>query len=106
LTKTTDPYYSLETALLDAFRQASKGKGKERHANDKPFEDQPIFWIDEHFKSFQLGQAVKKMHESQGMEPAQAIHELRGSIVYISARIITLQKYQKLIHSDEEKGQG
>ena len=86
-------YKSLQDVFDNAFTQASKGKGKERHAVDnKPFENQPIFWIEEHFKSFQLGQAVKKMHESQILPLDHAIAELHGAMVFIAARVISLQQ--------------
>jgi hypothetical protein len=85
-------YKNLTEVLDKAFLQASKGKGKERHANDKPFDDQPIMWIEEHFKSFQLGQAVKKIHESQNLPVARAISELYGAIVFLAAHVIYLEK--------------
>ena len=40
-----DGYASLRDEFAAAAEQASGGKGKERHANDKPFEDQPILAI-------------------------------------------------------------
>jgi len=85
-------YKSLQDVFDNAFTQASKGKGKERHAGDKPFEKQPIFWIEENFKSFQLGQAVKKMHESQWLPVERAIAELHGAINFIAAHVIFLEK--------------
>jgi len=85
-------YKDLYIVLKDCFDQASVGKGKERHANDLPFVEQPIMWIEKHFNSFQLGQAVKKVHESQRLPKEAAIKELRGAIVYISAKIIDLGK--------------
>jgi len=84
-------YDSLEKVLKDAFNQASEGKGKERHANNQPFDEQPIMWIEEHFHSYQLGQAVKKMHESQSLPLLRAIAELLGAINYIAAHIIFLK---------------
>ena len=81
-------YESLGNILIEAFNQASEGKGKERHANELNFEQQPIIWIGRNFKSFTLGQAVKKCHESQKMEKDAAIRELYGAINYIAAEII------------------
>jgi hypothetical protein len=90
------PYKSLQKTLNGAFDQASKGKGKERHAGGLPFTSQPIFWIEENFKSFQLGQAVKKVHESQILPTDRAIAELEGAIVFIASHIIYLhQKREK-----------
>lgn len=96
--------YTLLQSVLDAaFKQASEGKGKERHADGKPFVEQPIFWIEENFKSFQLGQAVKKIHESQRLGIDAAIKELYGAIVFIAAKIITLQNKKGKEALDENK---
>lgn len=88
-------YESLKNVLEDAYVQSSSGKGMERHANDDCFEDQPIFWIQKYFPDFQLGQAVKKMHESQRLAPLAAIKELLGAIIYICAKVITLKRAVK-----------
>lgn len=85
-------YNNLQSVLDKAFFQASKGKGKERHGENKPFDQQPIFWIEEHFKSFQLGQAVKKIHESQRLPRDRAIAELLGAINFLAAHVIYLEK--------------
>jgi hypothetical protein len=87
-------YGRLDDVLAAAKDQAAGGKGKERHADDQPFEAQPIQWIEEHFKSFQLGQAVKKMHESQRLPKDAAINELLGAINYLAARVIFLQDHK------------
>jgi hypothetical protein len=89
-------YFELESVLRNALSQAAEGKGKERHANGENFEDQMIMWIEETFKSFQLGQAVKKMHESQRLDVDAAIVDLLGAINYIAARIIFLKKQSGL----------
>lgn len=85
----TDDYGTLKETFQAAILQASEGKGKERHADDQPFDEQPIMWIEKYFKSYQLGQAVKKMHESQRMTPDAAIRELYGAMVYIAAHCIS-----------------
>lgn len=95
--ESTEPennYARLHDVLATAEDQAAGGKGKERHADDQPFEDQPIQWIEEHFKSFQLGQAAKKMHESQRLPEDAAIKELLGAINYLAARVIYLQDHK------------
>lgn len=89
--KEIDKYADLAGVLEDAFEQASEGKGKERHATGEAFRDQPIFWIEENFPSFQLGQAVKKIYESQRLDVLPACAELRGAIVYLAAHIIFLE---------------
>lgn len=89
----SDPYFGLRKVLSEAQAQASTGKGRERHADEgESFEDQPIIWIERHFKSFQLGQAVKKIHESQRLPTERAVQELLGAINFLSARVIYLRK--------------
>ena len=84
-------YGRLEEVLTKAAEQASAGKGAERHADGQRFEDQPIMWIEREFRSFQLGQAVKKIHESQRLAPEAAARELLGAINYLAAKIIALE---------------
>ncbi len=86
-----DNYKDLKKVLDLAFLQASEGKGKERHANNEPFTEQLIFKIEGLTKSFQLGQAIKKIVESQRLEREAAITELLGAINYISAKVIELK---------------
>lgn len=96
LVMSNDRYEMLAYALFDAFKQASMGKGKDRHDEGQPFEEQPIMWIEERFKSFQLGQAVKKIHESQGLPTMERkIAELHGAINFIAAHIIYLRRKEK-----------
>jgi len=78
--------------VLDAaFKQASEGKGEERHGDDNPFEGQIGCWINRHYRGHALGQAVKKIDESRRKDKGAAIHELLGAIVEISKEIITLE---------------
>lgn len=84
-------YSILEDVLNEAFLQASEGKGRERHGHGATFGEQPIFWIEKHYSSFQLGQAAKKMHESQFLPEERAIAELLGAINFIAAHIIYLR---------------
>lgn len=88
-------YYLIGQVLQEALLQCAHGKGKERHADDDPFDEQPIMWIEEHFKSFQLGQAVKKIHESQRLDKEAAIAELLGAINYIAAQVIYLKMSER-----------
>jgi hypothetical protein len=85
-----DNYKELKKVLDMALSQASEGKGKERHANNEPFEDQLIFTIEKLVKSFQLGQAIKKIVESQRLPKERAQAELLGAINYICAHFIQL----------------
>lgn len=84
-------YESLGNILIEAFNQASEGKGKERHADNQKFEDQPIIILEKLYQSGTLFQAAKKMHESQRLETDRAINELLGAINYLAARIIYLR---------------
>ena len=91
-----DAYTPLLEVFDAAFEQAANGKGKERHANDKPFVEQPIMRITEAVGiGFPLGQAMKKIEESKGMvergQPVAAVHELLGAIVYIAGAILFLK---------------
>jgi hypothetical protein len=90
-------YDSLLTVLTGAFEQASSGKGKERHADNDAFENQKICqitrWLGEGPASPVLFQVVKKALEADRLDPAAAIHELYGTIVYASAAIIVLKEH-------------
>ncbi len=90
--KVDSNYNMLQEVLSAAYDQAASGKGKERHAEGEPYNEQPVVWIERYFKSYQLGQAVKKMHESQRLNKDAAIAELLGAINYIAAHIIYLNE--------------
>lgn len=93
-------YRPLFEALLEAFKQASQGKGKERHSNNAPFTDQPIFEIPRMIPScgagFLIGQAIKKAAESallyveHGAD--KACHEIDGAINYLAALKIYMRE--------------
>jgi len=83
-------YDPLVQVFRDAIDQATQGKGKERHANDLSFLDQPIFTIANSVgEGFLLGQAIKKTAESTGMvargQYSAAQAELLGAMVYLAA---------------------
>lgn len=87
-----DGYEDLHQILLAAFDQAARGKGRERHANDKPFDKQPIMEI---ARMIGIGghayQMMKKTQEAVGMfnrgQREAAIAEFRGVIIYAAAAI-------------------
>lgn len=81
-------YESLAEVLDRALEQAQSGKGKERHANGKPFDQQPIRTIGDDYPGFLLGQATKKTLESRAMTPDRAERELLGAIVFTAAEIM------------------
>lgn len=91
------PYDSLARVLLAAYDQAASGKGKERHANEDAFEDQPIFTIAGLVGiGFNSGQAIKKISEAVGManrgKPDAAIREIHGAIVYLASLALLLEQ--------------
>lgn len=90
-------YAPLRSILDAAYNQASLGKGKERHANDRPFLQQPIMEITRmHGLGFVTGQASKKAQEAIGMmsrgEHAAAERELLGAIVYLAAAALRVRE--------------
>lgn len=85
-----DGYSELEQVLIRAYKQAAFGKGKERHANDKPFVDQPILAITRMVgDGYPLGQAMKKSQEAARLPTIEMkVKELLGAINYLAATII------------------
>lgn len=103
--QTYEGYEVLAGIFMKAVQQAAVGKGKERHASDKPFEEQQIIKIplslgDTHGVSLAF-QAIKKTTESFRLKPRAAIEECLGVIVYTAARIYLLEQ-QTFQEIDEE----
>jgi hypothetical protein len=95
ITMSPDPYEDLRAVLDRAFDQATKGKGAERHAQGRPFNDQPMqHLIDLYGQGFSLGQAGKKMQESMRLPHDRAVAELLGAIVYIAGTIVSMERKQ------------
>lgn len=93
-------YESLADVLVRAYSQAAVGKGKERHANGKPFDRQPIMELSRLYgPGFAAGQAAKKTQEALGMlsrgETAAALAELHGAIVYVAATAALVRESAK-----------
>ena len=89
-TMQAEGYDELAAILLDAFKQASEGKGAERHANDLPFDSQPMQTISDIFDSDKgmAFQVVKKLREGLDMPEYDRLErELLGSIVYTAGII-------------------
>lgn len=96
---TVEGYEPLAQELMAAYIQASTGKGKERHANDKPFDRQPILEVARIVgPGFQTGQAMKKLGEATQMfqrgEIDRAIHEIHGAMVYCAAAVVRMKEDQ------------
>lgn len=93
----TKGYEDLTRILDEALQQATSGKGKERHAGNKPFDKQPIMEIARMTGlAYQTGQAMKKIQESHTLLEIKgkeaAINELRGAIIYLAAAIKTIEE--------------
>lgn len=86
-------YTRLMAVLYKALLQAQSGKGKERHANGEPFEDQPIVWINKQLGSEHgaVFQACKKAMESARLEGDAKIREILGAINYLAAAVILIE---------------
>lgn len=94
---TVEGYELLAQELINAYIQSSVGKGRERHANDKPFERQPILEVARIVgPAFQTGQAMKKLGEATQMfqrgDIDKAIHEIHGAMVYCAAAIVRMKE--------------
>lgn len=93
----SDPYAPLKAVLEVAFMQAAEGKGNKRHANGKPFLEQPILEIARMVgPGFHAGQVMKKAQEAMGMinrgETDAAKSELHGIIIYAAASILLIDE--------------
>lgn len=86
-------YITLFDVLLEAYDRASSGKGKERHATDDYFMDQPIvtegraLGISPH-----IFQIRKKALEVMRMSPDAARRELLDIIVYAAAAFLITEE--------------
>lgn len=82
-------HYDNYSTLRNVLDRASSGKGQERHGQNLPFDKQPMQQIQDLVgEGFALGQAIKKMQESQRLSHDAAIRELLGAINYIAGVII------------------
>jgi hypothetical protein len=90
-----DGYEELTAILHEAIDQAATGKGYERHANGKPFNDQPILRETEAVgMGFPAGQARKKILEALRCcddHPERAVADLLGAINYTAALVIAIR---------------
>ncbi len=86
-------YETLWSVLKEAFDQAASGKGKERHANGRPFDRQPM----QEFSAMLdtdaglIFQAMKKAAEGHRLGGERAIREYLGAINYLAGAIIYLR---------------
>lgn len=94
----TDPvpgYARLSEVLAAAYDQAARGKGKERHANNKPFHEQRMQEISK-LQGNPYGMAFqvqKKLLEGLEMKcPDARKRELLGAIVYLAGIVVYLDQ--------------
>lgn len=86
-------YEELAGVFREALDQAQYGKGKKRHANDKPFLAQPMMEIGRMTgPGGTIFQAMKKSQESLGLSDLPAIMELHGAINYLAGTILLLKE--------------
>lgn len=86
-------YESLAGVLQRALDQAQNGKGAERHANELPFDRQPMQTIAGQVGvGFLIGQAIKKAQESQCLPAGRDVAELLGAINYLAGAVMFLER--------------
>jgi len=103
---TEKDYLSLRKVLDTAYAQAAYGKGKERHANSKPFEEQPMQALSDQIGSEAglIFQACKKATEGLRMgDTERTIKEYLGAINYLAGAVIFLEKKAKTTQPTEAK---
>lgn len=97
-------YESLRDVLDRAFAQAASGKGHERHAVNKPFDQQPMQkLIDLYGPGFALGQAAKKAQESQRLPAGRDVAELLGAINYLAGAVIWLERHRQPVAGNDNE---
>lgn len=101
---TVKGYEKLVAVYQDAHDQAAKGKGKERHANDLPFEKQRMLSISELINNpgGMTYQAIKKLTEGLQFEDhARREAELLGALNYIAGIVIYYRELQPMVSQRE-----
>lgn len=89
-------YDKLFAVLMQAFNQASEGKGKERHARTGvAFQDQPMALINKQIGSIDgfIYQAHKKSLEAIRLPDGRAQAEILGAINYLAGAVIALDTW-------------
>lgn len=79
--------------LMRAYKMVAEGKGQVRHGLGRAWNDQPIIRLSRtHGPGFALGQAAKKIEESEVLDDAAAVHELLGAIGYLCAAVQVIEE--------------
>lgn len=102
-----EKYKTLRLALDAAFDRAAVGKGAERHADGKPFDEQPLFTISRHRgHGFILGQVDKKLDEAPRLQSQIAYaNEVLDCIVYLAALYALILEEIRDKNSDSAKAE-
>lgn len=90
-------YQPLREVLNRALDQAAKGKGRERHANNKPIIEQPNQTISDCINTYAglVYQAHKKSAESLNLaDDDHKINELLGAINYLAFSILWIERHR------------
>jgi hypothetical protein len=83
-------YEKLFNVFANAMHQAAKGKGRERHATDEPFERQQMCRITRAVGlGYPIGQATKKAEESMRLGKAGPF-EILGAINFLAGAFIVM----------------
>jgi len=95
--KTEPGYEPLANVLQEALDQSQLGKGRERHANDKPFLEQPIMTEGRNLGPAGLAfQARKKIREALNCpDDERAIRDLLGAVNYTAAMVLLRREGQE-----------
>lgn len=98
-------YEELARVLREVMHQCAIGKGNERHANGKPFIEQPILAYSREYSSpvGLLFQIRKKLDEFDRLDGIARRRELLGAIVYLCALVIFDQEQCGYDVMDETK---
>lgn len=101
----SEDYAALKGVLDEAYTQSAEGKGRARHANDRPFEQQPILQIGRMVgPGFATGQIMKKAQEATGMasrgEGRAAVAELLGAIVYAASAVVLIRESELALQGE------
>lgn len=92
-----EDYEPLREVLSRALEQAAKGKGRERHANNKPILEQPNQTTSDTLNTYAglVFQAHKKSAESLNLdEPDRKINELLGAINYLAFAVLWIERHR------------
>lgn len=105
--KVNPGYETLAGVLQRALDQAQVGKGAERHADSKPFHEQPMQTIAGQVgPGFLSGQAIKKIQESQQLPEGRDVAELLGAINYLSGLVIFLEGKRAPVPANDNQPAG